>query len=184
MKHEEKNRMSRKGLVKFFKGLTELIEKNELKFGDRRIGLGDSLDVEVEYKEKKGRAKLEVEVKWDLKKDMQKLYDDNVEDSPMMDSISEVKQSIKRSFNAMRETLGAGGVPSESEALEFLNLSKAFNKIAQGEGYEAEMTPYMERVKALVDAVKNKRTGELGTIIEELRAAKKSCHKTYRWKEE
>jgi hypothetical protein len=57
MKFEEKNRMTRKGLVKFFKGLSELVEKNELLLGEERITLTDSMDVEVEYKERRaGRS--------------------------------------------------------------------------------------------------------------------------------
>jgi XXXCH domain-containing protein len=133
--------------------------------------------VELEYKEKKGRAKLEIEMKWNLegpslehaKKDEQ--------------SLKEIKQFIKRSFNSLRESLNQNRLPSDQEIEGFVNLSKAFNRLAKKSAYEKDMPGFMALVARLESNAKIGRIEETKTLIEEIRAAKKSCHKSYRWKE-
>jgi XXXCH domain-containing protein len=178
MKFEEKNRMTRKGLVKFFKGLSELVEKNELLLGEERITLTDSMDVEVEYKEKKGRAKLEIEVKW-----TPVTKGEGADESMEKSSINEVKQGVKRSFNSIRATAERGENPSAEEVKNFIDLNRQFNEIAKGSDYEGRMGPFMDLVSRLGEAHKAGNMEELASFVNELRASKKSCHKTFRWRE-
>jgi XXXCH domain-containing protein len=186
MKFEEKNRMTRKGLVKFFKGLSELVEKNELELGGEKITLTDSMDVEVEYKEKKGRAKLEVEVKWRLIGGSETLSQSEKKETSGDNgsrSVSEVKQEMKQSFNALRKTIEGGELPAIVNVEEFLEVNNAFVVLAQGGGYEKDLEAFIEVVNRLRVAVKSGNLDEAKAIVEEMRTAKKSCHKAYRWKE-
>jgi XXXCH domain-containing protein len=178
VKFEEKNRITRKGLVKFFKGLSELVEKNELVLGGEKITLSDSMGVEVEYKEKKGRAKLEIEVKW-----TPSIPSKGVVEGMMKRSVGEVKQGIKKSFNSIRVAVEAGSVPTAEEVERFIDLSQGFNEISGGRKYEKDMGPYLDLVGKLGEAFKAGKMEELNSLVAELKAAKKSCHKTYRWKE-
>ncbi len=185
MKFEEKNRMSRKGLVKFFKGLTDLVEKNELVLGGKWIRVDDSVDVEVEYKEKKDRAKLEVEVKWQLRggtESMEDIDEKEASDDIGNESVSYVKQDVKKSFNSIRAKVATGEVPTNDAVESFIDLNHRFNEISQDQEYEKDMGPYMDLVGRLGEAFKAGKIEELDSLVKELRAAKKSCHKTYRSK--
>jgi XXXCH domain-containing protein len=176
MKFEEKKRMKKEEIADLFKGLGELIEKDELNLGGEALPVPNSAEVEVEYKEKKGRAKLEIEVKWRLENAKDRLPKEE-------NSIGEVKQSIKKAFNGIRSTVEGGSIPSDEDVADFMKLSNTFNRLAKGEIYEGDMAGYMAMVHRLGETVKTGNTAELKALIEEMRAAKKSCHKTYRWKE-
>jgi XXXCH domain-containing protein len=141
--------------------------------------------VEVEYKEKRGTAKFEVEIQWKLgevegsKKDKPSLN----EVSEQEHSLSDVKKSIKNSFNSIRSIVESGSIPSEKKVSDFIAFSESFNVIAKGEAYEKDMGPYIVMVRKFGEAVKRKNLEEIRSLVEGLRAAKKNCHKTYRWKE-
>jgi len=187
MKFEEKNRMSRRGLARFFKGLSELVEKDELEVGAGRIRLGDSVDVEVEYREKKGRAKFEIEVKWQLSGGDETM-DGSGEKERVNDrtgeSISEVKQEMKKSFNALRKTVEACSLPSTVDVGELVEINKAFVVLARDEEvYTRDLEEFTSLVAKFKDAVESGNLDESQNLIGEMRAAKKRCHKTYRWKE-
>jgi XXXCH domain-containing protein len=176
MKFEEKKQMKKEEIADLFKGLGELIEKDELNLGGEALPVPNFAEVEVEYKEKKGRAKLEIEVKWRLENAKDRL-------SKEENSIGEVKQSIKKAFNGIRRIVEGGGIPSEEDVTDFMKLSNTFNRLAKGETYEGDMAEYMAMVHRLGETVKKGKTEELKVLIEEMRAAKKACHKTHRWKE-
>lgn len=180
MKFEEKKRMKREEIAELFKGLGELIERGELRVGGEALPTLDSAEVEVEYKEKKGRAKLEIEIKWRPGK--RPMQEKHIEET--LPTISEVKQSLKRAFKTLRSSIEAGETPSSEEVEEFAALNRAFEDLAKGQEYEKDMADYVSLVRSLTDAVKAGETEQAKRLIEEMRAAKKSCHKTYRWKEE
>ncbi|GBE56593.1 MAG TPA: GAK system XXXCH domain-containing protein [Euryarchaeota archaeon] len=187
MKFEEKNRMSRRGLARFFKGLSELVEKDELEVAAGRISLGESVDVEVEYKEKKGKAKLEIELKWQISggdETMKGSGEKEMVSDRSGESISEVKQEMKKSFNALRKTIEGSELPSLPAVEALVDINDRCRALAEGEGYESELEAFTELVNRFREAVKSGNLDEAKTLVGEMRSAKKTCHKTYRWKEE
>jgi XXXCH domain-containing protein len=187
MKFEEKKEMKKKEIVDLFKGLGELIEEEKMTIGDLSIPFPDSAEVEVEYKEKKGTAKFEVEIQWqagEAKVEVSKKEKPSLEEvSKEEPSLSEVKKSIKECFNSIRSNVESGSVPSERVVSNFFALNESFKEIAKGGAYEEDAEPYIILVRKLNDAVKVGNLEELRSLVADLRNAKKACHKTYRWKE-
>ncbi len=171
--------MDKKEIVDFFRGFGDLIEKGEIRLGDISLPFPESAEIEVEYKEKKDRAKLEVEVKWKPQKKGHSKYE--VES---LNVLRDYKKSLKKVFNSMRDTVKGGGIPSTGEVATFLELNKAFNDLAIGRDYAKDMAAYMGLVNRFEVAAKSGSVEDLKLIVKELRASKKSCHKTYRWKDE
>jgi|GEM_PF-3791907 len=187
MKFEEKNRMSRRGLARFFKGLSELVEKDMLKHSGERLRLGESVDVEVGYKEKKGRAKFEIELKWQISGGVETKDGSGEKETVSAiigESVSEVKQDLKKSFNSLRKIVEKGTLLTAADVENFVSIIKRYKEIAVGDGYESDLLAFAELTDRFKKAVKSGNLDETQNLIGKMRAAKKSCHKTYRWKEE
>jgi XXXCH domain-containing protein len=184
MKFEEKKRMEKMEIADLFRGLAELIEEGELKLANNVIPFPDSAEVEVVYKEKKDRAKFEVEVKWQPQAIKNRKYS-NKTPSPgkTQGSIPEVKQSLKDVFNSLRSTIENGETPSMALVEEYEAINNIFKDLAEGEGYEKEIEEFTSLVEDFAVAVKAQSAAEARALIEKMRASKKSCHKTFRWKE-
>ncbi len=182
MKFEEKRRMKREETVRMLKGMGDLLERGELLIGNKTVLVPDSLEVEVEYKEKDQSSKFEIEMKWDRRDISEKKEPKKVKALPAA-SITEIKQEMKSRFNAIRGIVEKGGLPSEKEVSEFLSLNRAFIKLADGEGYDMELGDFTSLLDIFSNVVKEGRTEDVKRRIEDIRGAKKSCHKTFRWKE-
>ena len=63
-KVEVKRRISRNELVKIFEEIFNSLKKGELRFENLTVSLPEELEMELEDKEKKGRCKFEIELKW------------------------------------------------------------------------------------------------------------------------
>jgi XXXCH domain-containing protein len=179
MKFEEKKAMKRDEITALLKGFGDLIEGGKLSVGDRTVHFPETARVEVEYKETKTYAKLEIEVKWNVTDD--KTKDESIEGVGV--GLKEVKNSIKESFNSIRKTVESGNLPSQDDLDGLIGFNNDFDILSRGRAFEKEMDFYMELVRRLYDAFAGANLEEMGDIIESLRSAKKGCHKKYRWKE-
>jgi amphi-Trp domain-containing protein len=64
MEYEERKTMDRKELSELLEKLRDGVERGAIDFKGSRIELPEQMEVEIEYKEKHGRKKFEVELKW------------------------------------------------------------------------------------------------------------------------
>ncbi|MDI6654564.1 MAG: amphi-Trp domain-containing protein [Candidatus Hydrothermarchaeota archaeon] len=64
MEYEERKTMDRKELSELLEKLRAGVERGAIDFRRNRIELPEQMEVEIEYKEKHGRKKFEVELKW------------------------------------------------------------------------------------------------------------------------
>ena len=180
MKFEEKKHLKKKEIAELLRGFALSMEKGGLKLGNSVVSMPEHLDVEVEYKEKEGRAKLEIEFKWSLEQASLALEKTDAKQV----SIAEVKQGMKTAFNSLRETVEAGGSPASEAVAEFARLNGLFEGLATGAKYEKDLLGFSALVERFRDAVKAGRGDEVKSLVQEIGAVKKSCHKTYRWKED
>ena len=64
MEYEEKKEMGRRELSELFKKLGADVERGAIDFRGRSIEIPERMEVEMEYKQKHGRKKFEVELRW------------------------------------------------------------------------------------------------------------------------
>lgn len=178
MKFEEKKKLDKKGVADLFRGIGDLIEKGELEIQGKRIIVGDATESEIKYKEKKGRAELEIEVKWSIHGE--EMMEGKVEGETDLKS---VKKSLKKSFNSLRADVEEEKLPKAVDASSFIKLSKKFQSLSKNTDFGAGTNAYMNLVESLSGSLGKGDLDALKNDIERLRSAKKSCHKTYRWKE-
>ncbi|RMF90505.1 MAG: GAK system XXXCH domain-containing protein [Methanobacteriota archaeon] len=182
MKFEEKKRMGKGEVAGMLKGLGEMMERDELRISGRDLAVPDDAEVEVEYKEGHGKARLEIEVKWRIQEGAGRTAAGEGGKADGV-SIGEVKGSIRGSFKAIRAALESGELPPEEALRDFMAQNRVFRDLARGREYEEDMEGYMELVERLRGAVEDRELEGAKALVEEIREAKKSCHRTYRWKE-
>ncbi len=171
MKFKDSKQMKKEAAAILLRELASDIEKGSARFGSADITIPDSIDVEREYKEKKGRGKLEIEMSW-----MNKKLEAAEENEG---SLSDIKQGMKKTFNQILDAVGDDMVPDSGDVDRFVMLTRRFREIAQGEAYMEELESFNALVKDFSEKVKS---GDMKTIKERadlVMAAKKSCHKSH-----
>jgi XXXCH domain-containing protein len=174
MRFEEKRRMGKEEvgrlLIKIGK---KLEEEGILDFGRGALAIPPSIDVEIEYKEKHGKGKFEVELEWHMQEQISPA-------SVAMPSLKEIKQGMKAVFRDMQAAIEGGTIPTSGQFTRFKELSDMFEKYAQGEAYGEAAREYLVKVAELGRAIGSGNPEDIKRCLEELGGARKSCHKMYR----
>jgi XXXCH domain-containing protein len=179
MKFEEKKTMARKEIADLLKGLGEIIEEGGVKIGGTTRPISESATVEVEYKEKNERAKLEIEIKWkvgEVAHPQEKIIEPE-------SSVHDLKQTMKKIFNSIRSNLDEDKITSSEDLDRFIGINNVFKDFSEGKEYEQTMVGFTSLVENLTETVKEGKDNESKVLVEKIREQKKSCHKKYRWKE-
>jgi amphi-Trp domain-containing protein len=127
MKFEEKKTMARKEIADLLKGLGEIIEEGGVKIGGTTRPISESATVEVEYKEKNERAKLEIEIKWkvgEVAHPQEKIIEPE-------SSVHDLKQTMKKIFNSIRSNLDEDKITSSEDLDRFIGINNVFKDFSE-----------------------------------------------------
>ncbi len=68
MKEKNKEKIEKitdaKGLVEYLKELISTVEAGYIQFGEKRIDLPSTFELELKYKEKENKKEFEIEIEW------------------------------------------------------------------------------------------------------------------------
>ncbi|MEE8167752.1 MAG: GAK system XXXCH domain-containing protein [Candidatus Hydrothermarchaeales archaeon] len=109
---------------------------------------------------------------------------DRKELAPSEMPLSEVKQEMKALFKRIRLCLEEGEMPSGKQVARFKELSVMFDYHSKDEEWFEDQLKFREKVKEFETAVESRNLPDAQRLVQEFRAAKKACHKVYRWKGE
>ncbi len=199
MKFEERRTMSRGELAALLRKLAEKLEKGILDYTRGEAPIPGHLDVELEYKEEEQEGKFELELRWArgeakeavkaveaVKPVLEPAKPKRAETEaceqlpPAMDTL---KSDLKKLFKAVQVGLEAGRMPEMRDAAKMRELNAQFDEYSSGRGWREEMRAFTAKLVEFEFAVKKGDLPSAQRLIEELRVAKKECHRIYRWKE-
>jgi XXXCH domain-containing protein len=118
-----------------------IMELGKINIQGKSFSLPEILETEIEFKEKNGRAKFEIEIKWPvgklqireglLKRQISAKHKLNLQTAKEKGAISSaslkgIKKSMGDLLKRMKEKVKSGKLPTTNEAESFLELAKQF----------------------------------------------------------
>jgi len=174
LKLKEKRVMVKKKAGEVLIRLGEGLKRGKLRypeaFGDNRdLDVNEPLEVEVEYKEKRGRNKFEVEIKWKTE--------------PKGDKI-ELRKAVKREMKAalydVEKAVEAEKLTATRASFKRLQeLNKRFNDLAVSE-WERDINTQNKFLVDLEKALSDGDTRAAMDVVDKLWKLKKACHGKYK----
>jgi len=139
------------------------------------LGVNEPLEVEVEYKEKHGRSKFEVEIKWSPTK--------GYAAEPRGDKVGTrkaVKKEMKATLYEVEKAIASGKLTAARAAFKrFQELNERFNDLAEGE-WERDMNAQSKLVVALEKALSEGDSRKAMGMVDKVWKFKKVCHGKYK----
>jgi amphi-Trp domain-containing protein len=178
LKLKGKRLMEKEDAGKLLIRLGEGLKSGELRypeaFGeDRDLGVNDPLEVEVEYKEKHGRNKFEVEIKWKVGQKGDKV-------TGKIETRKAVKRDMKATLYEVEKAIELGKLTAANAAFKrFQELNRRFNDLAEGE-WERDMNAQNKLIAGLENALSLGDTGAALGMVNKLWKLKKTCHGKYK----
>ncbi len=99
---------------------------------------------------------------------------------PEMD---EVKSDLKKIFKAILLGLDEGRMPSMADVSRMIELNAEFDEYSADKTWSKEERAFTEKMAEFERTAKRDDLAVAKRLMEELRVAKKACHRDYRWKE-
>ncbi len=201
MKFEERRTMSRGELAALLKRLSEKIQQGVLDYTRGEVAIPDRLDVEIEYKEKDSERKFELELRWagggtavaakpasiETEKTVMEATKSKKAETeaceqlpPDMDGL---KSELKKIFKAIQSGLESGKFPAMGDIVKMRELNVKFNEYSRNKGWSEEARAFTAKMAEFEATVEKGDLASAQKLIEELRIAKKECHRDHRWTE-
>ena len=164
-----------------------ITDEKRIVFEDMDVSLPDSFEVELEYKEKHGYAKFEIELCWDIGKSGGRysglksiLFSKSAKsDYPIPDNFKEIKKCIERKLEDIANTVSKGGKPSEEDIDYFRDLISAFRQQSKP-AWEDGMYRLQTAVDGMIDAIHDANFSLALDRIREINNIKKDCHRVFK----
>ena len=170
MKFKDRQQMKKEDVAALFREIADNIEKDNIRFKGTEVTLADSVDVETEYKEKKGgRCKLEIELSWR----QGGIASFEVEG----ESLSEVKRAMKKTFNQVLDSIETDEIPDRGDVGRFIMLVQRFKELSKNVAYIEELESFSALVNDFSEKVVSENLESIRDCADRVMAAKRACHK-------
>ncbi|MBI5193437.1 MAG: amphi-Trp domain-containing protein [Nitrospirae bacterium] len=188
MKLEKRKRLSREEFAELLSDFVKMIaEEKRIVFEDMDVSMPDSFEVELEYKEKHGYAKFEIELCWDTGKTegghwglMSALKNiTKSSNTSIPDNFKEIKKCIEKKLEDIANLIKKGGKPSEEDIDYFKDLISAFRQQSKPE-WEDGMYKLQTAVDGMIDAIHDANFSLALDRIREINNIKKDCHRVFK----
>lgn len=188
MKMKEKSVVSKNELAKYLQNTAKnILDNGDVTIAGNKIDLPDKIELALKSKEKEGRRKIKIEIKWD---------DFEVDDYDGKDKITAAKVSSKTfigipsNFKAIKKdmekklfeierSLKNNQTPQKQEMQYFLNLIQAFKNRSKPE-WLSSVNELQTSVAALNGAVSENNHSLALIKIAEIRNLKEKYHKQFK----
>lgn len=183
LKIEEKKVMKKEDLAELLVRLGEGLEKGRLLLpgptGKIDLTVKEPLEVEIEYREKHGRSKFELEVKWpsgeaaSIAQPLAKAADKLETRKALKREMKAILYEVEKAVNSRR----MAGAKSSFQG--FQELNNRFNELAE-KGWEKEVKAQNVLVTALGKALTEENAAAAAGAVDKLWRLKKACHSKYK----
>jgi len=169
--------MSRLGLADYLQNLSEQLRQGAFSAQGRHWTVPDDLDVEMQFKEKKGHLNVKLNWSWSTLKD----YDpaSRHEVSRWQDSMKSVKKRLGADFKALQQAVGQGGWPEARILEDFVASSRAFAAMAEPD-WATAMQEYLDHLANLQHAVANRQQEVMLHELRDLQNCMAACHREFK----
>lgn len=188
MKIEKRKQFSREEFAELLRNFAKRItDEKKIVFEDMDVAVPDSFEVELEFKEKHGYAKFEIELCWDIGnkggghwglmsalKNITKNYGASIPDN-----FKEIKKCIEKKLGDITNTISKGDRPSEEDIDYFKELISAFRQQSKPE-WEGGMYKLQTAVDGMIDAIHDANFSLALDRIREINNIKKDCHRVFK----
>ncbi|MCS4541130.1 MAG: amphi-Trp domain-containing protein [Euryarchaeota archaeon] len=175
MEFEERKKMRKEEISKLLIQLGKTLEeKGALDFGKGEISIPESVEVELEYKEKPDKGKFEIELKWIPSET--KVTAVPTEAKP---SIKDLMRELSTEFSNINRTIRGGVIPAIEQFAKFEGLVTKCESCAKPE-WKKEMINYSQKVGELKKAIIDKNMDEIKRLSQVLAKLSAECHLKYK----
>lgn len=177
MAEKNEQTLSRLELADYLKNLSEQVRRGGLEVQGRHWTVPDDLDVEMHFKEKKGRLAVKLGWSWSTLED----YDHaaRAEVSRWQDSLKSVKKRLGADFKALQQAASQGGFPDDRTLKNFAESSRAFAALAEPD-WGTALQEYLDHLANLEHAVANRQQEVMLHELRDLQARMASCHREFK----
>lgn len=173
MGQDETKEMTREELAQLLHELADQVGRGEMQVAGQKQAMPARVEVDLEYKEKKGR--LQVRVGWRGVRS----EDIPVAEAAPAAAFKNVKKRLAAGFGRLRATVQAGNLPPGAEIAPFLEDARAFARLADPE-WEPEMENFLSHVENLVLAMEGGNLEMVRHELEDLRNQEITCHREHK----
>ena len=187
MKFEKKINISREDFAKLLGEYAgKVAEENKLTIEGMEINLPGFFEMELEYKEKHGYAKFEIEIRWDLSASgvQYKESPGNISATvktpvEIPGGFKEIKKGLSRKMEEIEDTIRGGNSPAEIDLIYLRDLINAFRQQSEPE-WMTSMNELQTSTEALIKAVEIKNLSLAAEKVREINNIKDRCHQAFK----
>jgi XXXCH domain-containing protein len=177
MGEKEEKTITRLELADYLKNLSEQLRRGALEIHGRHWTVPENLDVQMEFKEKKGHLGAKLSWSWSTLADYDRPSREEV--SRWQESMKTVKKRLGASFKALQQAVSQGGFPDDRTLDDFVAGSQAFAAMAEPD-WQGEMQEYLDHLANLQHAVANRQQEAMLHELRDLQACMSSCHREFK----
>jgi XXXCH domain-containing protein len=177
MGEKDEQTLSRLALADYLQDLSEQLRRGALSAQGRHWTVPDNLDVEMQFKEKKGRLVAKLSWSWSTLTD----YDpaSRHEVSRWQGDLKTVKKRLDAAFKALQQVAGPGAWPDEPTLRDFVESSRAFAALAEPDWANA-MQEYLDHLANLEHAVESRQQEVMLHELRDLQNCMAACHREFK----
>ncbi len=197
MKIEVHQDLSKEAVAKLLvDSAKSIMELGKINIQGKSFNLPEILETEIEFKEKNGRAKFEIEIKWPvgklqireglLKRQISAKHKLNLQTTKERGAISSaslkgIKKSMGDLLKRMKEKVKSGKLPTANEAESFLELAKQFLSWKnQNPEWEIGLKELEAHSQALVAKINKRDYSAVNSELARLSEIKQRYHKQFK----
>jgi XXXCH domain-containing protein len=169
--------LSRLELADYLQDLSEQLRRGALSAQGRQWSVPDNLDVEMQFKEKKGRLVAKLSWSWSTLKDYEPASRQEV--SRWQDDLKVVKKRLGAAFKALQQVVNQDDWPGERILGDFVESSQAFAAMDEPDWANA-MQEYLDHLANLEQAVANRQQEVMLHELRDLQNCMSSCHREFK----
>jgi XXXCH domain-containing protein len=177
MGEKDEQTMSRLELADYLTTLGKQLRQGTFAAQGRRWTVPDSLNVRLEFKEKKGHLAAKLSWSWSTLGDYDGAAREEIRRG--QDSMKTVKKRLGAAFRTLQQAVSAGGFPEPRILEEFAAASRAFAALAEPE-WETAMQEYLDHLANLEHAVANQQQEVMLHELRDLQTCMSSCHREFK----
>jgi XXXCH domain-containing protein len=166
----------RQELADYLENLARQVRRGAVKVQGRQREVPERLETKIEVKEKMGLVSAQVRFRWAVT--------DQDEDRKRAEKLrrkgdfKELMTQLAEVFSELLKSADQEVFPAEGTMIQFLELSKGFSTLADPD-WEKGMEDYLDHVKNLFLAFKNRQLELFHHELRHLKECVKACHQEY-----
>jgi len=179
MGEKDEQTMGRLELADYLTSLGEQVRRGALGAHGRQWTVPETIDVRLEFKEKKGRMSAKLSWSWSTLGDYDQAAKEEV--ARWQDDLKMVKKRMGATFKELQRVAGQGSFPDDRILKDLVESSRAFAAMAEAD-WQGAMQEYLDHLANLQHAVANRQQEVMLHELRDLQNRMAACHREFKSK--